>query len=113
FRCHRSLAEEELLHVTDYDFLVFAARGVQAILVEHHLAELGPLVPGFLRHVVIDFLAEFGIKGRLVEAGQLLLQLYAKNFVRHVGSLIAWLTGNYLTAEGADSRGGLAFRLER
>src|SRR5258707_10175981 len=102
----RSVAEEELLHVANNDFLVFAAGGVEAVLVQHHLAEFGPLVPGFLRHAVIDFLAEFGIKRRLVEAGQLLFQLYAKNFVRHVSSLMSWVTGNYLTAEVTHSGSG-------
>src|SRR6266550_7202873 len=97
----RSVAEEELLHVADNDFLVFAAGRVEAVLVKYHLAEFRPLVPGFLRHAVIDLLAEFGVKGRLVEAGQLLFQLYAKNFVRHIGSLMSWLTRDYLTAKGA------------
>src|SRR6185369_8694426 len=40
-----------------------------------------PHVPGFFGHVFVNLLAQLGIKGRLIEPGQLLLQLHAKNFV--------------------------------
>ena len=83
--------------MADDDFLVFAAGGVEAVFVENHLAGFGPLPPGFLRDVIVDFLTQFGVKGRLVEARELLFQLYAKNFVRHCHFLARRSTQNYLT----------------
>src|SRR5215469_4195511 len=88
FGSHLAVAEEKLLHVLDNDFLVFFAGRVEAVFVQNHLAELGPLLPGSGRNVVVDLLAKFGVEGRLVEAGKLLLELYAKNFVCHVASFI-------------------------
>src|SRR5690348_15864333 len=79
-------------------FLVLATRGVQAVLVEEHFAELRPLIPGLLRHVVVNLAPEIRIKGRLVEAGEFLVQLDAKNFVFHVVA-----PEIYLTAHSRDS----------
>src|SRR5215469_3082594 len=85
-----AVAEEELFHVLHDDFLILLAGGVEAIFVEDHLAELGPLLPGSGRNIVVDLLSELGVEGRLVETGELLLELYAENFVCHVASLIVW-----------------------
>ena len=73
-----------MLHLADDDFLVLATRGIETIFVEEHFAELGPLVPGLLRDVVINLAAEIGVKGRLVEAGKFLVQLDAENLVLHI-----------------------------
>src|SRR5205807_4571347 len=56
-------------------------RRIQAELVQHHLAVLGPHPPGFLRHVVIDLLTQLGVEWRLIEPGHLFLKLHAKNSV--------------------------------
>src|SRR4029077_16385992 len=72
-----TFAEKELLHLLHDPFLVLTAGGVQAVFVQDHLAKIAPLPPGFLRHVLIDFLAQLGVKGRLIQSRQFLLQLNA------------------------------------
>jgi len=74
-----ALAEEEFFHVLDDDLLILAAGGVEAVLVEEHLAEFGPLIPGLLGDVVVDFLAERVVEGRLGESGELLLEFCAED----------------------------------
>jgi len=66
------LAEEELFHLFDDDFLVLLAGGVEAIFVEQHLAMLHPLAPRLLRDVVVDFFSEVAVERRLGKAGQFL-----------------------------------------
>src|SRR5271168_5659739 len=83
----RSLAKEELFHLLHDRFLVFAAGWVQAIFVQQHLAELDPLVPRLLRDVLINPFPEFGVKGRLVQAGQIFFQLGTENSVFRHGFL--------------------------
>src|SRR5579864_4852830 len=74
-----AFSEEILLHLADDDFLIFAARGVHAVFVEQHLAEFSPLVPGLLRDVVINLVAEVGVKRGLVQAGKFLMEFDAIN----------------------------------
>src|SRR5262245_52113098 len=50
-----AFAEKVLFHLADNYFLVFAAGGIQAVFVQEHFAEFGPLIPGLLRDVVVDF----------------------------------------------------------
>jgi hypothetical protein len=76
----RALAEEELFHLLHDDFLILLARGVQAIFVEQHLAVFRPLIPGFLRDLVVDSLSQVGAEGRLGERGQFLFQFCAEDF---------------------------------
>src|SRR5580698_7809591 len=81
------LSKEKLFHLLHDGFLVLAACGVQAILVQQHFAKLRPLVPGLLRHVLIHALSQFGVERRLVQTGQVLLQLNAENSVFRHGYL--------------------------
>src|SRR6266446_2873075 len=85
-----AFAEEELLQLLGNYFLIFAARRIQAILIEKHLAVLHPHCPGLLRDVVIHFAAELVVKRRLAQTRQLFLQLHAEYSVsRHEYSLAA------------------------
>jgi len=80
----RTFAEEKLLHLLHDNFLILLARGVQTIFVEQHFAMLHPLSPSLLRDVVVYFLAQFAIEGRLGKSGQITFQFRAENFVfRH------------------------------
>src|SRR6266705_773540 len=78
-RCY-SFSKEILLHLLDDDFLIFAPRRIQPILIQQHLAEFCPRVPRLQRDVLVDFLAQLGIKRRLVQAGEIFLEFDAENF---------------------------------
>jgi len=82
----RTLAEEELLHLPHDYLLILFARRVETVLIEQHLAELRPLIPGFLGDVLVDLLAQVSIEGWLGQSGQLFLQFCAKDFVVRHGS---------------------------
>jgi hypothetical protein len=49
WRGRSAFTEEVLLHLFDYHFLVLSSGGIQAVLIEQHLAELRPLVPILLQ----------------------------------------------------------------
>jgi hypothetical protein len=95
WRGRSAFTEEVLLHLFDYHFLVLSSGGIQAVLIEQHLAELRPLVPSLLRHVLVDLLAQFSVEGRLFESGKLLLQFDAKNLMLCHEN---FLSENYRTA---------------
>lgn len=79
-RAH-ALAEEILLHLFHDGFLIFTTGRIEAVFVEEHFAEIHPLIPGLLRDVVVNLLAEFRVEWRFVETGKFFLQLDAENFV--------------------------------
>src|SRR5438046_7038345 len=78
-RCY-SFSKEILLHLLDDDFLIFAPRRIQPVLIQQHLAEFCPRVPRLLRDVLVDFLAQLSIKRRLVQSREFLLKFDAENF---------------------------------
>jgi len=80
-------AEEELVHLLDEEFLGLAGPGLQAVLVQQHLLALDPLVPGLLRDVFVDLLAEIGVEGRLRQTFHLSFVLGAENHVCHRANL--------------------------
>src|SRR5574341_1093113 len=57
-----ALAEEEIFHVLDDDLLRLFVGGVEAVLVEDHLAVLLPELAGLERNVVEDALAEGAVE---------------------------------------------------
>src|SRR5206468_706606 len=61
-----ALPEEIFLHLLNDYFLILAAGGIEAVLVQQHLAELRPLLPGLLGDILVDFLAKVGVEGRLL-----------------------------------------------
>src|SRR5437870_3619650 len=75
-----SFSKEILLHLLDDDFLIFAPRRIQPVLIQQHLAEFCPRVPRLLRDVLVDFLAQLSIKRRLVQSREFLLKFDAENF---------------------------------
>src|SRR5215469_7935005 len=72
----RSFAEEELLHLPGDDLLCFERRGIQSELVDEHLHVLYPKIPGLLRYVFVDALAQLSAPGRLIQARQLPSKLH-------------------------------------
>ena len=79
-RKRRAFAEEVLFHLLDQELLRFLRAQVEAVLVHDHLHVLDPHPPGFLRHVVVDALAEgMAFEGNLVESGHFPLELRAKD----------------------------------
>ena len=78
-----AFAEEEEIQLFHDDFLIFAASGVQAVFIEQHFAMLHPHLPGLLGDIFVDLLAEFVVERRLVETGELFVELYAMDHVRH------------------------------
>src|SRR5579863_1920464 len=83
FRQNRSLPKEELLQLLDDHFLILAPRRIQAVFVHQHLAMVCPHLPGLLRNIVVNLAPQVVIERRLIQPGQFLLQLHAKNSVRH------------------------------
>src|SRR5437868_5773321 len=73
------LAPKEILQVFHDYFLVLGVRRIQAELVQHHFAVLGPHPPSFLGDVVVDLLPQFGVEWRLIEPWHLFLELHAKH----------------------------------
>jgi len=97
FRRGHAFAEKVLLHLLDDDFLILAAGGVETIFIEQHLAELRPPVPCLLRDIVIDFLAQFAVEGRLLQTGEFFLSLTQKTLCSAI-SFLAIRDRNYLTS---------------
>src|SRR3981081_2300773 len=79
----RAFAEEELIQLLHNNFLILAAGWVQTVLIEQHLAMLGPHAPGLLRDIFVNLLAKLIVKRGFVQARQFLFQLHAKDSVRH------------------------------
>ena len=48
------MAEEKLFHLPGDEFLSFLGGGSQAILVDEHPQMVHPLIPGFLRDMIVD-----------------------------------------------------------
>src|SRR6266404_3457470 len=76
-----TFSEEILLHLLHDHFLIFSPSGVQPVFIEQHLAEFGPLLPRFLRNILIDLHAKRRIKRRLVQSWKFLTQLDAEYVV--------------------------------
>ena len=75
----RRPAEEEIFQVLDQDLLVLAVGGIQPVFVQEHLAMLAPHLPGFLRDVFINSLAQFRVERRLVQSRHFPLELHAED----------------------------------
>src|SRR5438128_3372603 len=82
-RQRRSLAEEVLLGLVEEDLVRLLAAAGQTVLVHDHLEMLQPHLPGFLRDVVVDALAQLVVEGLVLQAGQLPLELLALHHPRH------------------------------
>ncbi len=80
-----ALGEEEAVHLLDEEFLGFACPGLKAVFVEEHFLAFDPFAPGFFADVVVDFVAEVGVEGRLIEAFEFGFVLAAEHHVSHFG----------------------------
>jgi hypothetical protein len=94
-----ALTEEVLFHLANDGFLILSARGIQTIFIEQHFAVFGPHLPGLPGDAFIDFLPQFGVERRLIQAWKFLMQLGAKNCVLAHDFLVKEGPGNYLTAK--------------
>src|SRR6266851_1508400 len=81
FRRGCALAEKVLFHLLDDRGLVLTAGGVKPVLVQQHLAEFRPSLPGLEGDVVVDLLAQFRIERRLIQPRKLFFQLDAEDHV--------------------------------
>src|SRR5258707_1324770 len=54
----RAFAEKIFFHLFDHELLRIWGTQIQAVLVHHHFQVLSPLLPGVLRNVIVDALAE-------------------------------------------------------
>jgi len=70
------------LQLLDDRGLVFLPRRIQAVFVEQHLAVLHPHLSRHPGRHLIDFLPQFGIERRLIQARKFFLQLDAEHFMR-------------------------------
>ena len=52
-----AFAKKELFHLLDDEFLVFAVGGIQAVLVQDHLAVFRPKAPGIAGDMLVNSLA--------------------------------------------------------
>uniref|UniRef100_E6QNC6 Uncharacterized protein n=1 Tax=mine drainage metagenome TaxID=410659 RepID=E6QNC6_9ZZZZ len=78
-----AVAEEELFHLFDEEGLRLWGPGLEAVFVEQHLLALDPLVPSLAGDAFVDFLTEFRVEGRFVEALHLLFVARAKDHMCH------------------------------
>src|SRR5215213_167195 len=79
WRQRRALAEEEVFHVLRDELLRFLLPRHQAVLVEDHLHSLLPHLPGVERDVLVDSLPQLTRPRRVLESGELLLELLAEH----------------------------------
>src|SRR5688572_23669248 len=78
----------------------------QPVLIDEHDLVLDPLLPGFLRHILEDPLAELARIGRPVEAGRLFLQQDAIHHPRHDSFLSNKVPSSVLMGAGSPTRAG-------
>src|SRR6218665_3659043 len=69
--------EEVALHLLPQVLARLGIRARETVLVHQHLLVLGPGLPGFLRDLLVDLLAQLARVRREIEAFGLLLQLHA------------------------------------
>src|SRR5690242_21649241 len=102
----RTFAEEELLHLV---LEPLAMRGLdrrQAVLVDQHDLVTHPLLPGFLRDILENALAELTRIRLPVEAGRFFLQQYAIHHSAHDSVFSARLPSSVLMGAGNPTRAG-------
>src|SRR5258705_85737 len=75
----RAAAEEELLHLGLEKLARLGLDRREAVLVDEHRLMLQPTRPAFLRHALVDALAELAGVGNALEAEGLVLE----NYTRH------------------------------
>src|ERR1700676_3793723 len=81
-----AFAKEVLLHLFNDSLLILPASGIEAILVQQHLAELRPTSPRFLGGVIVNLLSEFRGERGLIQTWKFPLQLDTENFALSHGS---------------------------
>jgi|SRR5450755_3108877 hypothetical protein len=92
----RAFAKKILFHLLHDYFLVFTTGGIQAVFIQKHFAEFGPASPSLAGDLIVDFVPQVGIEGRLVQTWQFFVELGAENFVLW-HEFLEKSTENYLT----------------
>src|SRR5690348_367769 len=88
FRFFSSTGEEKLLHLSFQKLPRLRFDHREPVFVDEHGLVAQPLLPGLLRHLLVDALAEFARIGRTLQPRQFLTQQDASDRARHPDPLL-------------------------